>query len=42
MSKSVFRSSLTSLVLSAAFVLVPVSAQTQRGAGSADTRLRAL
>ena len=42
MSKSVFRSSLTSLLLSAAFVLVPVSAQTQRGTGSADTRLQAL
>jgi len=42
MSKVVLRSSLTSIGLCAALVLVPVSAQTQRGAGSADARLRAL
>jgi uncharacterized protein with LGFP repeats len=41
MSNSFARSSLTSL-LCAVLVLVPASAQTQRGTGSADARLRAL
>ena len=41
MSKSFVRSSLTSLVLGAALVLLPGSAQTQRDS-SADARLRAL
>jgi uncharacterized protein (DUF885 family) len=42
MSKSFVHSSLTSLVLCAALVLVPASVRTQRGTGSADARLRAL
>jgi uncharacterized protein (DUF885 family) len=42
MSKSFVHSSLSSLVLCSALVLVSASAQTQRGTGSADARLRAL
>jgi uncharacterized protein (DUF885 family) len=42
MSNSFARSSATSLVLCAVLVLVPASAQTQRGTASADARLRAL
>ena len=43
MSNSFAHRSLTSLVLGAVFMLVPVSAQTpQPGTGSADARLRAL
>ena len=42
MPNSFARSSLTVLVLCAVFVLVPASAHTQIGAGSADARLRAL
>jgi uncharacterized protein (DUF885 family) len=42
MSRSVVRTSLTALGLCTALVLWPASGQTQRGAGSADARLRAL
>ena len=42
MSRTFVRSSLSSLFLSAALVLLPASVQTQRGTGSADARLRAL
>ena len=42
MAKSFCRGSLTSVAVCAAFVLVPVAAQTQREAGAADARLRAL
>jgi uncharacterized protein (DUF885 family) len=42
MSNRFARTSLTSLALAALIVLMPISARTQRGAGSADARLRAL
>jgi uncharacterized protein (DUF885 family) len=42
MSDFFARSSVTSLVLCGVLVLVPASAQTQRGTGSADARLRVL
>jgi len=42
MSTCFARTSLTSLALAALLVLMPVSARTQRDAGSADARLRAL
>ena len=42
MSNSFCRGSITAVVLCAVFVLVPVAAHTERQAGSADARLRAL
>jgi uncharacterized protein (DUF885 family) len=42
MSRSLVRSFLIPVVLCAVFVLVPASARTQPGGGSADARLRAL